>query len=433
MRILFVSASPLRREYSIGNTFLNLFADEKNVEMASVYTKGGLPEKGISEAFLISEKMILKNILKRNTEPGERIPQEKIISQTAEHIDNQYFRKDTLAFFHKHRWTIFFWLQDVLWETGKWKTKKIEEFVCDYRPDVIFTLLSDTKYLNQLILHIKKISNAPLIVYAWDNNYSYRIGVWSPFRYIDRFINRIYMRKLVNEAECLYVISETQKEEYEQIFTPPCKILTKSADFSKEAPQWPAPEETVRLLYAGNLGAGRWKSLALIAEAVERLNNEGYSVALDTYTATPQTAKMQKALNRPGCRLHGAVSYAQVLELQKTADVLIHAEGLSLKSRLAVHQSFSTKLVDYFAFGKCIFAVGTPDVASIRHLLDNDAAIVASNHKDVYAHLKKILDEPEMIPYYGKQAYACGAKCHNKATMQTMLMEDLRKVVEKNA
>lgn len=108
----------------------------------------------------------------------------------------------------------------------------------------------------------------------------------------------------------------------------------------------PAPGETIRLLYAGNLGAGRWESLAL---------------------------------------------------------------------------------------GKCIFAVGTPDVASIRHLLDNDAAIVASNHKDVYAHLKKILDEPEMIPYYGKQAYACGAKCHNKATMQTMLMEDLRKVVEKNA
>ena len=31
MRVLFVSASPIRKEVSIGNTFLNLFAEQENI------------------------------------------------------------------------------------------------------------------------------------------------------------------------------------------------------------------------------------------------------------------------------------------------------------------------------------------------------------------------------------------------------------------
>ena len=182
------------------------------------------------------------------------------------------------------------------------------------------------------------------------------------------------------------------------------------------------------MLYAGNLSGRRWESLALISKAVEQLNREGLRVNLDIYAASPVTKAQKKQLCREGCSLHGAVPYETVQRLQKEADIVIHAEGFSLYSRMLVHQSFSTKLVDYFSLGKCIFAVGTPDVASIHHLLKHDAAIVANRKEEVYSKLKMLLEQPEMLEEYGEKAYLCGRSCHDEKKMQNMLFSDLQEL-----
>ena len=65
LRILFVSSSPLKKEISVGNTFINLFKDMEDVELASIYTRSGVPDAEISSAFCITEKMLIKNFLKK--------------------------------------------------------------------------------------------------------------------------------------------------------------------------------------------------------------------------------------------------------------------------------------------------------------------------------------------------------------------------------
>ena len=105
---------------------------------------------------------------------------------------------------------------------------------------------------------------------------------------------------------------------------------------------------------------------------------------------------------------------------------MIHAEGLSLKDRLEVRQSFSTKLVDFFKLGKCIFAVGSREQAFAKHLIDNDAAVVAENKAEVYQKLRALLENPQDIIDYGKKAYDCGRKYHSKEKTQKMLMEDIK-------
>ena len=77
--------------------------------------------------------------------------------------------------------------------------------------------------------------------------------------------------------------------------------------------------------------------------------------------------------------------------------------------------------------GKCIFAVGTEDMASIKHLKDHNAAVIAENKAMVYSRLKWLLLDTNRILRYGQMAYRCGAKCHNKVSMQNMLIEDLKK------
>ena len=43
---------------------------------------------------------------------------------------------------------------------------------------------------------------------------------------------------------------------------------------------------------------------------------------------------------------------------------------------------------------------------------------------------KRILLYPQMICEYGEKAYACGARHHDRESMQTMLWNDLKSVVE---
>lgn len=61
MKILFISNSPINRQTSIGNTFLNLF-DGFDAELYSVYSRTGYPDKKIKSAFRIAETQLVKNI-----------------------------------------------------------------------------------------------------------------------------------------------------------------------------------------------------------------------------------------------------------------------------------------------------------------------------------------------------------------------------------
>ena len=204
-----------------------------------------------------------------------------------------------------------------------------------------------------------------------------------------------------------------------------CKILTKCADFSGEAPEYEPTDDTVKLIYAGNISRGRGESLSYICRAVERLNNEGFKVKFDIYSGSPLSKKTDEVFSLVGSEFHGRVPYSEIKRVESAADILVHVEGLSLKERLAVHQSFSTKLVDFFEMGKCIFAIGSYDEAFAKHLIDNDAALVSDNEAGVYEKLKALVESRDKRDEYGKKAYACGKKHHDKSVIQKMLKEDI--------
>src|SRR5699024_12532795 len=58
---------------------------------------------------------------------------------------------------------------------------------------------------------------------------------------------------------------------------------------------------------------------------------------------------MEKALQKGASSfIMGSIPASEVPKTQADADILVHVEATDLKNKLAVRQSFSTKLVDYF-------------------------------------------------------------------------------------
>lgn len=426
MNILVLSSTPWSNDNSFGLSYNNIFDGISDVKFASVYCYSGQPSNPFDMVcFQITFGMLIKNLKNPNIPTGK-----VVIAEKSNGIERNVKEQNIFDTARKLRWQVLFWARDLVWKVGRWDSQELRKFLDDFKPDLIFQPVYFSSYLSDIALFIKKYTGAPMLGYISDDCYTLRQLHLSPLYWINRLYKRRKVKKVIEECEILYVISQIQKEEYEKIFTPPCKILTKCADFSGSAPEWEISEGKIKMLYTGNLGSGRWKSLALIADAIEKLNAEGQEIELNIYSATPFTEKMKKALSKNGSHIHPPVSYETVQTLQCEADVLVHVEGLSLKSRMAVHQSFSTKLVDYFKMGKCIFAVGKDDEASIKHLIDNDAAVVAQSATEAYEKLKALCEHREQITDCGKKAYECGAKHHDKITMQTMLSADLKAVCE---
>lgn len=426
LKILFVSSSPLNKEISIGNTFINLFSHMENVELASIYTRAGVPDKEISQAFCITEKMLIKNLIKK-TPVGVCVESKE--SDIAQKVQNTKNEQGIIDFIKSYRWTVFFWLQDFVWRIGKWKSPELKQFIEEYNPDIIFTVLADSPFLNRLILYVTKVANKKLVLYAWDNNYSLKQFMLSPLRWINHFINRISMRKVAKKADLFYVISDVQKADYEKAFKKECKVLTKSADFSGDAPVKNEYNTPLQLVYTGNIGLNRWHSLAEIANVLEKINKDGVKAQLRIYTGNTLTEKMNKALNiGESSFVMGRVSQAEVLEIQKNADMLVHIEAKDLKNRLLVRQSFSTKIVDYLKSARPILAYGPKEVASINHLIKNDCSLVASSEQELYEKLAECINNNNKLTEIAIKGYECGKKHHNKEKINNMLIKDIKSI-----
>lgn len=401
-----------------------------DVELASIYTRAGAPDKEISQAFCITEKMLIKNLIKK-TPVGMRVGITE--NNQTNKVQNTKTEQGIINFIKSCRWTLFFWLQDFIWRIGRWKSPELKQFVEEYNPDIVFAVLNPTPFLNRLLIHVTKIANQKLVLYAWDNNYSLKQLMLSPLRWINHFINRKSMRKVVRKAELFYVISDVQKKDYEKSFKKECKVLTKSADFSGNAPVKDKYGKPLQLVYTGNIGMNRWRSLGEIAKTLEKINENGIKAQLRIYTGNALNDKMNNALNvGESSFVMGSVSADEVLKIQDGADILVHVESKDLKNRLLVRQSFSTKIVDYLKSARPILAYGPKNVASIEHLVKNDCAIVADNGNELFEKLLAVIDNNSVLDLLAKKGYECGKNYHNKADVEKMLKDDLYSIVNKS-
>jgi glycosyltransferase involved in cell wall biosynthesis len=135
-------------------------------------------------------------------------------------------------------------------------------------------------------------------------------------------------------------------------------------------------EHRVRLLYLGGLHSDRWRALQEIGFALRELAREGYVCEFEIYTQPDAIALFGTTLDIPPVmRVAGWVPNHQVPQLVRNADILVHVESFEPQARKYVHLSMSTKIPEYMMAGRCIFAYGPSEVASIKYIQKTGAGI----------------------------------------------------------
>ena len=92
-------------------------------------------------------------------------------------------------------------------------------------------------------------------------------------------------------------------------------------------------------------------------------------------------------------------------------------EALDGKEANVARLSFSTKITDYISNGKCVLAIGRDYIAPIDYFQRNDAAIIAHSPEEIVAQVNRITDNPALIDEYGKKAFDCAVRNHEKGMM----------------
>lgn len=420
-KVLVVSTNAWRDNTGI-NTLIEFFRCWEKSCIAQVYTKTTMPHTQVCDCFFrISESAVVKSVLHRFIQTGQEV-RNTVPTSDKEGIAEQQFYTSP-----KGKWVrrVLSYAREAAWFLGKWKTKELDVFIEQFDADVLFLPVYPTIYMGRIQKYIMKKTGKPVVVYLADDNYSYKPVGFGLFALLHRYLLRYYVRFIVKHASRVLVIAPKQQEEYRNVFGVESEVLTKGIDLPENFT--PASLHTpIRMVYTGKLIIGRWRSLAAIAEAMDKINKDEVKVTLDIYTTDSLTAAQKQKLNRNGCRVKGAIPLSEVKKVQQEADIVVFVESLESAYKHAARLSFSTKITDYLRSGKCIFAIGDTDIAPIDYFKRYDSAVTACSYAEIESALKQMIETPDLISRYAQRAYDCGREHHSRDKMNNLLIDSIK-------
>ena len=422
MRILILSAEVWRDDTNGGNVLSNIIGG-LDAEIAQIYCNPGSPDNNVCKRyFQMTDKMVIKSFFTRKP-IGRELVFENYPVNTDEEIAEQPNKK-WYAFFHRFRLGVFYAIRNFLWNNSNWKNKKLTKFIDEFKPDVIFAPCYGSKFMLRLTRFVAEYTGKKVISYISDDSYTLKQFRFSPFFWLNRFSVRRQLRKTFPYKSLVYTMTDIQLRQCEKDFGANMKILRKCADASLVADKEKVGEP-IRLVYAGGIYLNRYKTLARIADAIRKINSDGVKMKLDIYTGNEITKKIKRLLDDGvNSELHPSVSLVELKRIYEASDIALHVESFSLKNRLEVRMSFSTKIVDCLSSGAATMAVCDSLQGGYAYLKANECAICVDDLKDVEKTLRDLVDNPERIIEYARLAKECVIKNHSKAETDEMILAD---------
>lgn len=415
------------REDGTAHTLMDIFRCWDPERVALVYARADLPNTNVCKRyFQISESQIIQSVLKPWKKVGRVVGNTPIVKTEEVIAEHTRYTKA-----HKKSSSLLPLIREVVWKFGRWKTPALTKFIQDFAPDIIFIPIYPVAYMGRIQQYVTQLTGKPTVCYLADDNYSYD-SCKNILSYIHRFWLRQHVKSIAKNCKEMFVIVEKEKEDTDKRFGTNSKILTKSIDFTDKSYIHKKPNYPLKFVYTGSLIIGRDKTLALVADAINKVNHQTGKVKAELfiYSQTEPCEEIQQRINKGASHFCGHIGREEVLKVQQEADVVIFAESLEGKEANVAKLSFSTKITDYLSNGKCVLAIGKDYIAPIDYFRRNDSAIIAYTKEEIYEQINHIVNNPEIIDEYGEKAFNCAIRNHEKNMMNRRFIETMLHVVK---
>lgn len=428
MKILLLISESWNDIVHPNNNMSNWFKDFEGVE---IYTVSGGPQAPVNSCcknyFQLSDYDMAKallpwkkagKIIKLNDYPKAK--SDNLLSVT----ENKVYSKSNKL----HSW--FFRLaRDFIWRFGKYDKKQLREFIESFNPDVIFSQRMGSVKMCRMERIVQSITSAPMVAYTGDNEYFVNAMPKQFLGKVHALWTRRWLDRQIPSYSLYYSMSQEQMKFYSEKYGVKTDFLVKCGDFSSVVPHNTA-HTPIKMVYAGKIYAGRWKTLALLVKNMEQFNSEDIRLQLDIYTPDVLTTEQEVALNAPGwSTVHSVVKPEELLEIYKSSDIVIHAESLNKQDASATRFSFSTKIIDCLASGCAVMAICEEHQSGFVYLRENDIAITASSEEELVSVLKNLINNTGQVSCYAEKAVDFGKEHHQRREIQSKFINDFTKVI----
>lgn len=415
------------------STITNLFENYDPNKLSYLYIETKEPNSRCCQRyFQISEFSLVHKLFKWRTKTGHYIDTNNLKQASKE--DNRIATQEaaTMQYVRGHRSFWFTFAREVLWAFNGWKTKELRRFIQDENPDVVWITGSPLNLMNRLSLYVTKVANKPYCVFEMDDVYPSARFCWNPLKNIYKYYLRKNVRRLIRGASQLFVISPKMKKEYDRLFGTNSILLTKGIDFSSSSFHPHKVSKPIQMVYMGQIIYDRLSSLQLIGKALDEINKEEHRIVLNIYTRNPIDSHCVAEMTKNNSIVfHNPVPYAEVNNVIEQNAIVVFVESLRDQYKNVARLSFSTKITDYLASGKCIFAVGPSDSAPIEYFTENDSALVASNYSEIINKLHIML-QSGTVEEYALKAYTCGQKNHDRVKLNATMYGKICELANQN-
>ena len=405
----------------------NWFSGFANVEIANIYCSPELPDNHCcTKYYQITDGMMLNSILH-----GRKAGKAFTMQEAGRTALTPGERKTALDRLKGIRTETMRMGRDMLWLMGKYDKDGLKAFVDAFHPDLIFSLRRGSVKLCRLERLLKNITGLPIIAFTGDNEREDGVFSASPVAWIRTAMVRRALDKTIPLYSHYYTGSREQAEFYHNKYGVPTSLVFKCGEPDADRIHREV-HSPIRLVYAGKLYCGRWKTLAVIAEALKTINSESVKMELDIYTRDQITDEQQKALNDgKNSFIRGAVTPDQVFATYRSADIALHVESFDRKNRAVTRHSYSTKVVDLLASGCAVMAIGWEKHSACIELKRNDAAIVITDLEQISKKLSELAEHPDMILEYAQKAEKELEENHSKKKVQQQFYNDFMEAIGK--
>lgn len=420
---------------STGNTMSNFWGDYEADKIANIYCRAAKPNNKVCKKYYsISEKDIFNGIFKLNHQVGLAFDYDGFTSTYQHDLTDIKNEERIYGFFRKNTSIIALWGQELLWAVGNWRNEKLNHFLDEFKPDIIFSSCFAPVYTHRLLWYIQQRTKAKVVLFHADDYLSVNNVGGSLLTRINQRLRSKVIKKSALRADLNYCISPKQKNEYTTVLKKEMKLLYKGADFNLKVKKLRDHKTKLfRIVYLGNTLYGRWETLGMLAQSIYEINKKKPTFELLIYSQyIPSDETMQTMVIEGASKFMGKVAAKDVPEILTDSDIVLHVESFEKTERLKTRLSFSTKIVDCLNSGNCVFAIGWEEAASIEYLKQNDAALVAHNQQDIIDTLDNIWNNPEIIAEYADKAWECGRKNHQIKKIRNKMADDFENLISES-
>lgn len=302
----------------------------------------------------------------------------------------------------------------------------------DFDPQLIFSQVPDLS-LMRWTSEIHDHFQCPLCLQMSDD-YSealYR-DTWSSL-VLRPQVKKAFVNLVANAGLC-FGTGEAMAQEYAKRYGKrfePLYICDNSSRFRQAQPTRKGSSSQMTILYSGNLGLERWRSLGDLVLVVESLNSAGLNIVIQAYVpAVPEEGK-RILFNRPCLKFFSPPKDDDVPGLFKGADLLFLPEGFDVQAQRVTKLSISTKSHLYMMSERPILVYGPRGIGVVEYAKEFGWARVVDEHSltKLSEAVKELLQGSELQRSEQTRGWQVAMQNHEGKNVREKFRRDLQSLI----